>query len=79
MQIQFDKLGFIHLSHCISHYETTYRVNCPGNTKLVHVHLIKTNRLIHRGSDMSAHVLLNLLNELGKSDKMGGILFHFDF
>ena len=25
---------------------------------------------INRGSDMSAHVLLNLLNELGKRDKM---------
>ena len=33
---------------------------------------------------MSAHVLLNLLNELGKSDKMRGLLnilspFHNDF
>ena len=27
---------------------------------------------IHRGSYMSAHVLLNLLNELGKRDKMRG-------
>ena len=28
---------------------------------------------------MSAHVLLNLLNELGKSDKMQGLrsIFHF--
>ena len=26
--------------------------------------------IIYRGSKMSAHVLLNLLNELGKSDKM---------
>ena len=25
---------------------------------------------VYRGSNMSAHVLLNLLNELGKSDKM---------
>ena len=25
--------------------------------------------IIHRGSNMSAHVLLNLLNELGKRDK----------
>ena len=31
-----------------------------------------TNRL-HKGSDMSAHVLLNLLNELGKRDKMRGL------
>ena len=28
---------------------------------------------IHIGSYMSAHVLLNLLNELGKSDKMPGL------
>ena len=27
----------------------------------------------NRGSYMSAHVLLNLLNELGKKDKMGGL------
>ena len=30
-------------------------------------------RLLYRGSYMSAHVLLNLLNELGKSDKMRGL------
>ena len=28
---------------------------------------------------MSAHVLLNLLNELGKRDKMRGLLFRNDF
>ena len=28
---------------------------------------------IYRGSYMSAHVLLNLLNELGKRDKMRGL------
>ena len=28
---------------------------------------------MHRGSYMSAHVLLNLLNELGKRDKMRGL------
>ena len=35
---------------------------------------------VNRGSYMSAHVLLNLLNELGKRDKMRGlpsILFLF--
>ena len=31
------------------------------------------NRYLHRGSYMSAHVLLNLLNELGKRDKMRGL------
>ena len=30
-------------------------------------------RCINRGSYMSAHVLLNLLNELGKRDKMRGL------
>ena len=29
--------------------------------------------VIHRGSYMSAHVLLNLLNELRKRDKMRGL------
>ena len=30
------------------------------------------NKGIYRGSYLSAHVLLNLLNELGKRDKMRG-------
>ena len=30
-------------------------------------------RIMYRGSYMSAHVLLNLLNELGKRDKMRGL------
>ena len=32
------------------------------------------NKIRYRGSDMSAHVLLNLLNELEKTDKMRGLL-----
>ena len=31
------------------------------------------NKLGYRGSYMSAHVLLNLINELGKRDKMRGL------
>ena len=31
------------------------------------------SNLLVRGSYMSAHVLLNLLNELGKRDKMRGL------
>ena len=31
------------------------------------------NKTIHRGSYMSAHILLNLLNELEKRDKMRGL------
>ena len=32
---------------------------------------------VHRGSYMSAHVLLNILNKLGKGDKMRGLAKHF--
>ena len=34
-----------------------------------------SSKLIYRGSYMSAHVLLNLLNELVKRDKMRGLPF----
>ena len=34
---------------------------------------LSTFCVIYRGSYMSAHVLLNLLNELGKRDKMRGL------
>ena len=36
-------------------------------------HLVNLSYVINRGSYMSAHVLLNLLNELGKRDKMRGL------
>ena len=29
--------------------------------------------ILYRGSYMSAHILLNILNELGKRDKMRGL------
>ena len=35
---------------------------------------LENHRGINRGSYISAHVLLNLLNELGKRDKMRGLL-----
>ena len=38
---------------------------------LVHISQVQTT--LYRGSYMSAHVLLNLLNKLGKSDKMRGL------
>ena len=37
------------------------------------VHLVFHCSFLNRGSYMSAHVLLNLLNELGKIDKMRGL------
>ena len=36
-------------------------------------HCLCFHTILHRGSYMSAHVLLNLLNELGKRDKMQGL------
>ena len=46
--------------------------------------LLVLSGVINRGSYMSAHVLLNLLIELGKRDKMRGLpsilsLFHNEF
>ena len=38
-----------------------------------HVGKPKTFFQLHRGSYMSANVLLNLLNKLGKRDKMRGL------
>ena len=40
---------------------------------LYRYHGIHDTYLFYRGSYMSAHVLLNLLNELGKRDKMRGL------
>ena len=44
---------------------------------LVHRHVYSCGmyffKNVNRGSYMSAHVLLNLLNELGKRDKMRGL------
>ena len=37
------------------------------------VHIVCSKYTDHTGSYMSAHVLLNLLNELGKRDKMRGL------
>ena len=38
-----------------------------------HVTYFRNAHCRYRGSYMSAHVLLNLLNELGKRDKMRGL------
>ena len=48
--------------------------------KVSEYHQEMPHHTLHRGSYMSAHVLLNLLDELGKRDKMRGlpsILFLF--
>ena len=43
------------------------------NTYRVDLQRRQNGKTINRGSYMSAHVLLNLLNELGKRDKMRGL------
>ena len=53
--------GYITTLLCTSGYITT--LLCTSGLSI----------LIHIGSYMSAHVLLNLLNELGKRDKMRGL------
>ena len=42
-------------------------------TGATHFSLFVATSVKNRGSYMSAHVLLNLLNELGKRDKMRGL------
>ena len=50
---------------CNSHRPTHSTMRKRQSNTMIHT-------LIHRGSYMSAHVLLNLLNELGKRDKIQG-------
>ena len=59
-------------------------VYMPSLGTLIDAFVSFVTALLHRGSYMSAHVLLNLLNELGKRDKMRGLprilsLFHNEF
>ena len=44
-----------------------------GEDPLLDLYFAKATHVINRGSYMSAHVLLNLLYELGKRDKMRGL------
>ena len=52
-------------------------IQCILNVNKIKVFCSEFNSLmcdtIYRGSYMSAHVLLNLVNELGKRDKMRGL------
>ena len=51
----------------------------PFNTIVVHRLYYVPVSEIYRGSYMSAHVLLNLFNELGKRDNMRGLPSIFSF
>ena len=44
-----------------------------GQAGLQFIRLFQEVHFVHRGSYISAHVLLNLSNELGKGDKMLGL------
>ena len=47
--------------------------HCCTMYVVIMIHNISFTSNIHRESYMSAHVLLNLLNELGKRNKMRGL------
>ena len=67
--------------HCYSMLSYKYGSRDPKVVfSLLRIPYYKTGQSqgsIYRGSYMSAHVLLNLLNELGKRDKMRGLLKEF--
>ena len=46
---------------------------CVKTLRVCHIYATLLQTSLHRGSYMSAHVLLYLLNELGKRDKMRGL------
>ena len=52
---------------------TQEELNNPFQINWIFHKLHTTVQMVHRGSYMSAHVLLNLLNELRKRDKMRGL------
>ena len=60
---------------CFSWNSLTWHLKNTASTSTlcVCIGLTKTFICIHRGSYLSALVLLNLLNELGKRDKMQGL------
>ena len=57
----------LNLFHFERNVASVSRRCCQSHTEIF------ISDIIHRGSYMSAHVLLNLLNELGKRDKMRGL------
>ena len=59
------------IAYCVTEFETVFRglifwqlLCLPPIAANIYTHQI------HRGSYMNAHVLLNLIKELGKSDKV---------
>ena len=60
---------FIKISDAIQYLQRRFIAILIIFESFIHQWIISSG-LIHRGSYMSAHVLLNLLDELGKRDKM---------
>ena len=48
------------------------------SVSIMYVQFYMHDKSLYRGSYMSVHVLLNLLNELGKRDKMRGLSSKFN-
>ena len=63
--------ALVRLDRCAGSHEPLLLVYCETLTFGGYFYLVLL--AINRGSYMSAHVLLNLLNELGKRDKMRGL------
>ena len=66
-------------SHVTAHFGVNMRkpefVSCKQQSRSAYTStpLFETLWKVYRESYMSSHVLLNLLNDLGKRDKMGGL------
>ena len=68
----YGLVGIGSTAHCVgSKLVLMSRFNAAGYLRLIQTYKVKVR--IHRGSYMSVHVLLILLNELGKRDKMRGL------
>ena len=65
-----DLCKFLNELRSLAHVRISFLSNIPR------INLTSSSnkmQILNRGSYMSAHVLLNLLNELGKRDKMRGL------
>ena len=68
-------------SHALAQIETCHQTVTIAENRFAQaatattmsLQFVRINMRINRGSYMSAHVLFNLLNELGKRDKMRGL------
>ena len=74
--LSYMKLWVVLWNTIVHLYDHPFRVNRQSQIVYWIYACIKASNFqftLYRGSYMSAHVLLNLLNELGKRDKMRGL------